>query len=239
MATPQTDAPAPGKSLRLWPGITAAVLLFVVRFLVPVVIPDSAFFGIMGAMVCALAIFLWWLLFSRVPWPDRLAAIFLTIVVLFVEKRFVDKSISNAGMGMMLPLYGVQVVSVALVVWAVATGRLSHTARRVTMAIAILLACGLFMLVRTGGITGEGDSDLHWRWSQSPEGRVLARGGEAPPLLSSAPTESSALEARPVSQPGGDGPGTSAPSSPDATTAPDVSKDTSKDAGASPAAAKK
>src|SRR5262249_59000943 len=173
--------------------------------------------------------------FSRAPWPDRLAAILLMIVALFVTKRFVDKSISNAGMGMMLPLYGVQVVSVALVIWAVATSRLSHTARRVTMAVAILLACGLFTLVRTGGITGEGDSDLHWRWSQTPEERLLTQAGEDPPLLGSAPTGSSAVEPRPVSQPGGDGTGTSAPSNPDTTTAADASKD----AGASPAAAKK
>src|SRR5262249_29078318 len=86
-----------------------------------------------------------------------------------------------------------------------------------------------------GGIGGEGAADLHGGGSKPQEGGLRPQAGEAPPLLGSAPTGSSAVEPRPVSQPGGDGTGTSAPSNPDTTTAADASKD----AGASPAAAKK
>ena len=40
------------------------------------------------------------------------------------------------------------------------------------MAAAISIACGGFALVRTGGITGDGLSDLHWRWNRTPEERL-------------------------------------------------------------------
>jgi outer membrane protein assembly factor BamB len=42
------------------------------------------------------------------------------------------------------------------------------------MVLTILLACGAFTLLRTGGISGGGGADLHWRWTQSPEQKLLA-----------------------------------------------------------------
>src|SRR5262249_6170933 len=71
----------------------------------------------------------------------------------------------------------IPVVSLALVVWAVGNRRLSSGPRWAWLVVTILLACGGFALLRTGGITGEGDSDLHWRWTKSPQGRLLAQGG--------------------------------------------------------------
>src|SRR5438034_2350121 len=43
------------------------------------------------------------------------------------------------------------------------------------MVATILVACGVFTLLRTGGITGDADSDLHWRWTKTPEERLLAQ----------------------------------------------------------------
>ena len=58
------------------------------------------------------------------------------------------------------------------------------------LAAAILVACGAWALVRTDGITGNGHSQLAWRWAKTPEQHLLARtGGEpiAPPAAR--PTE--------------------------------------------------
>jgi outer membrane protein assembly factor BamB len=48
------------------------------------------------------------------------------------------------------------------------------------MVAAILLACGVFTLLRTAGISGEGESDFHWRWTPTPEERLLALAGDEP-----------------------------------------------------------
>ena len=73
---------------------------------------------------------------------------------------------------MMLPIFAIPVLSLALVAWAVASRRLS-SGPPASMVAAILLACGVFTLLRTGGITGDADSDFHWRWTST---RLLRRG---------------------------------------------------------------
>jgi outer membrane protein assembly factor BamB len=162
------------------------VLLLLVRFVVPIVVPGTMMFGVIGGLVGALAIVVWWLFFSRARWPERVSAILLMIVALFATSRLVHESIANGMMGMMLPIYAIPIVSLALVAWAVASRRLADGRRRASMVAAILLACGVFALLRTGGITGDGDSDLHWRWMKTPEERLLAQAGDEP-MLPTAP----------------------------------------------------
>jgi outer membrane protein assembly factor BamB len=93
-------------------------------------------------------------------------------------------------MGMMLPMFGIPVLGFALVVWAVASRPLSTGLRWASMATGILLAAGLFATLRTGGITGAGVSDLHWRWTKTPEERLLADGSDRVEPSSGAPSAS-------------------------------------------------
>src|SRR5216117_4186574 len=89
MTIAQTDEPAPRRPLRLWPGVVAAVLLLLVRFVVPIVVPGTMMFGVIGGLVGVLAIVVWWLFFSRAPWTERVGAIVLMIVALFATSRLV------------------------------------------------------------------------------------------------------------------------------------------------------
>src|SRR5438552_4962667 len=141
------NEPAPKKPLRLWPGVIAGVLLGVVRFIVPIVFPDASMFAVLGGLVGALIVILWWIFFSRAAWAERLGAIGLMIVALFATSRVVHVSIATGMMGMMLVIYAVPVLSLALVAWAVASRRLSDGLRRVSMLATILLACGVFTLL--------------------------------------------------------------------------------------------
>src|SRR6266849_10225212 len=155
-----TNEPAPKKPLRLWPGVVAAVLLCVVRFVVPLVFPDASVFTVLGGLVGALVVVVLWVFFSRAAWSERLGAIGLMIVGLFATSRVVHKSIATGMMGMMLPIYAIPVLSLALVAWAVASRRLSDGLRRASMVAAILLACGVWALLRTDGITGSAGAQL-------------------------------------------------------------------------------
>jgi len=165
------------KPIRLWPGVIAALLLLSLLPL-PFVVPDTIVLGMLGGVACGLAIVAWWLLFSRAPWYERAGAIVLMIVALFVTYRIVHPSIANAGMGMMMPIFGIPVVSLGLVAGAVASRSLTGGSRYASMAAAIVLAASAFTVVRTGGINGAGVSDLHWRWTKTPEQRLLAQGDE-------------------------------------------------------------
>jgi outer membrane protein assembly factor BamB len=184
---PKIDQPVPQKPFRLWPGVAAVVLQWLLWSVVPIVAPDAAIGAMLGAFVCALAVLIWWLFFSRAPWAERVGAIVLMIIAVIVTKRLVHQSIANGMMGMMVPVYSIPVLCLALVAWAVITRRFSRGLRRVSLVAAIVLACLVFTVIRTGGITGDADSDLHWRWTRTPEERLLAQTGDEPATPTSAP----------------------------------------------------
>jgi len=196
MTIAQTGEPTPRKPLRLWPGVVAVVLLCLVRFGVPIFMPEDFAFAILGGLLCALAIVVWWAFFSRAPMLERWGAVVLMIVALLATSRIIHVSISTGMMGMMFPIYAIPFVSLALGVWAVASRRLSDRPRRATMVATILLACGVFALLRTNGVSGAG-SDLAWRWSKTPEQRLLAQTVEEP----AAPAPPAAPDAAPAASP--------------------------------------
>jgi outer membrane protein assembly factor BamB len=177
----------PRTPLRLWPGVVIAIVLVLVRYAVPPIGTDAEIFsmpvpivGILGGMLCTLAIVVWWLLFSRAPWSERVGAIILMIVALLATSRLVHESIAGGMMGGLLYIYSIPVLGLALVVWAVVTRGVSDGARRAALPVAIALACVPWMLVRTAGSLGAG-SEFYWRWTPTPEQRLLAEANERAP----------------------------------------------------------
>ena len=187
MVSAQPYDASPQKPLRLWPGVVLVSLQWLVRYVLPAVAPDARIFGlptgyvaVIGAVLGGLAVILWWLFFSRAPWSERLGALVLMIVALFATSRLVHPSIAGGMMGLMLPIFAIPVLSLALVAWAAASRRLAAVPRRLALVAAILLACGLFLILRTDGITGDGASQFAWRWSPTAEERLVAEAGDQP-----------------------------------------------------------
>src|SRR5215471_14698650 len=96
-------------------------------------------------------------------------------VALFAASRFLHKSIATGAQGLLFIVLAVPGLSLAFVVWAVASQRLSDGLRRSLMVAAIFVACGVWTLVKTGGFTGNFENDLMWRWTKTPEERLLAQ----------------------------------------------------------------
>ena len=48
------------------------------------------------------------------------------------------------------------------------------------MVATILLACGVFALLRTDGVTGDGLAEFSWRWSETAEQRLVAQARDTP-----------------------------------------------------------
>jgi outer membrane protein assembly factor BamB len=183
MTIAQNGGPAPRQLLRLWPGVAAAVLLWLIRFGLPMVVPDAIVFGKVGGVLGGLAIVVWWAFFSRAPRAERWGGAALMIVALAATSHFVDPSIATGMMGLLFLIYAVPVLSIAFVVWAVATRRLPDGLRRTTMVATILLASGAWALLRTTGIHGDTSADFAWRWAKTPEERLLARARDEPATL--------------------------------------------------------
>jgi outer membrane protein assembly factor BamB len=171
------------KPLRLWPGVVAAVLLVVVR-LMPIVVDEIMPIAMMGAVGGGLLIVLWWLFLSRAPWAERLGVIALMIVALFATSRLVHESIAGGAMGFLLYVWAIPALGLALVAALVASRHLSSRSRRASIVAAILLACGVWTVIRTEGVTSDiVGSDFRWRWTPTPEQRLLARAVNNPPAL--------------------------------------------------------
>ena len=163
MSSVQTSVPTVRKPLRIWPGVAIAIVSVIARYVFPLIGEDVELYSlslgiiaVFASLLCAVAIVVWWLFFSRAYWPERAAAIILMTVAFFVTRRVVDESIAGGMMGMLLFIYLVPILSLALVVWAAATRRLSDCVRRASLVATILLACLPWALLRTAGSFGAG-----------------------------------------------------------------------------------
>ncbi len=212
-----TNERTPRKPLRLWPGVVAVALQWLIWLGTPLVAPGAGAIGMLVAAAGGLAVIVWWLFFSRAPWPERVGFLVLTVVAVIATKRIVDPSIATAGQGMLMYFYAIPVMSLALVASTAASRRLASGPRRASMVATILLACGAFTLVRSGGISGDAEFDLHWRWTETPEQRLLAQ-ASGEPALASPPGAKTSVE--PPAARAGEGP-TAVPSAPPARKAPE------------------
>lgn len=193
------------RSLRLWPGVVLVIAQWVVAYLLPPLTDGVEVFGLplgvialLTGVACGVAILVWWLLFSRAPWLERLGAVALMIAGILVTKRLVDPSIAGAGQGMLMYIATIPGLCLALVAWAVVTRRLAPGPRRALLAAAVVLACAPWTLMRTAGIVGGAGSEYHWRWTPTPEQRLLADANDEPRPL---PPESAAPETPKVEPP--------------------------------------
>jgi outer membrane protein assembly factor BamB len=163
------------RPLRLWPGVVAVVLLWLARFGIKAVIPGFRGFALSaeGGILGAVAVLVWWTIFSRAAWFERVGAIILMIAAMGATW-----SLKHESMGpFWLVGYAIPVLCLAFVASAVASRRLADGPRRATMVAAIVLACGVWTLVRTEGISGDHVATFAWRWAKTSEERLIAQGG--------------------------------------------------------------
>jgi outer membrane protein assembly factor BamB len=179
----------------VWPGVVGVALQWLGWFVLPAALPDAAMYlflgGVLGGTLVVLA---WWLVWSRAAWVERLGALVLAPAAVLATKSLVHTSVANGMMGMMLPIYSIPVLCSALVAWAAASRllALATVPRRAALAATLLLASLGFTLVRTDGVRGEGGAELRWRWTPTPEERLLARVDAEPAVRPSAPAVAAA-----------------------------------------------
>lgn len=161
--------------LRLWPGLLIVGLQWFLRFALPPIFPETLLVGIAAGVLGGLLVLVWWAFFSRAPRLDRFGGLLLLIAIPAATPFILDKSTATAMMGYFFLIFGTPVVSLAFVAAVALSRRLPAAPRRAVLAAAILLSCGAFALLRIGGITGTGSPEFAWRWSPTPEDRLLSR----------------------------------------------------------------
>jgi len=166
--------------LRIRPAVVIVVVQALLWFGVPIVAPDYGLFGAFGALACALVLLVWWLFFSRMPWAERIGAIVLMVVAVMINRSLVDPSIAGGAMGNLIYLMSIVPLCIGLVSALVISRDRPVWTRRIAIVAGVVLACGTVNLIRTGGMSGSGRADLHWRWTPTPEEKLLAQSAAEP-----------------------------------------------------------
>ena len=164
------------KPLRLWPALVIIGIQIAGVALAPLLFEDPMLVGIGTVVGGAVLIVLWWLLFSRAPWLERIGAVVLMVPLALLTKRVADISIAGAGQGFLVYIMTVPLLAFGLVLWAASTRRLNTGARRAALVAILLMACAPILLIRTDGVGGP--NPFHWRWTPTAEEILLAQANE-------------------------------------------------------------
>ena len=169
-----TVTPVPiQQPMRLWPGIAIVALVWLTRVAAPLVgvNPWTEFLlRVLGGFAGALAVLIWWLGFSRASWSQRVGVVAVIIAVLVATLALGDPS-----MLVWVLWYAAPVLSLAVVVGAVVGRTLNDRKRLLVMVVAVLLPGAAAQVLRIPGTAGHGAATFAWRWTETPEQRLLGR----------------------------------------------------------------
>src|SRR5688500_609850 len=195
----QSHETAARKPLRLWPALVIIAIQITGVALAPVVSEDPMLVGIGAVVGGAVLIVLWWLIFSRAPWLERIGGLVLIVLLALVTKRVADISIAGAGQGFLVYIMTAPLLAFGLVLWAAGTRRFSTGTRRAALVAVLVIACAPILLIRTDGVRGP--NPFHWRWTPTAEEILLAQTKEEPMAPPPAPVVSEPVKPAAVTTP--------------------------------------
>ena len=119
--------------------------------------------------VVLLAFVAWWGFNRRVPLRERLLSLGIAATSVVLGTLASDRSLGP------IPVFnGVPIVLTAWAVWLLLARDAPTRPRLAGLAVVAVASMGVFALLRMEGLTGQGGSDLRWRWSPTAEERYLS-----------------------------------------------------------------
>lgn len=157
---------------RIWPAVVIGVLQLVLYF-GPAYVTTNPFAqiiaGFWGPSLGALALILWWLFASRLPWLEKLVGLLAFAALMVATIALVHQSM-RLGVG----FYVLPSVTSGLVLMLLFTQRMRwSSARWLTFGVMLAIA-GVWTQVRLDGLDGSFKSELSWLWSPTAEDQFLA-----------------------------------------------------------------
>jgi outer membrane protein assembly factor BamB len=171
----RSDLPEAGRHprLRLWPGIALLAVFWLVRGWASM--GEFATYKFLVGMLIApfvvlLGLLLWWLLASRLRWYDRLLVVGTFVAVTTVTLLVADPSFRSIA----LVVYALPILVTAWPGWLAISFLFAWPVRRAGVLL-ILVAVGIgCSLLRLDGVNGDFVAKFSWRWTPTPEQKLLA-----------------------------------------------------------------
>lgn len=162
--------------LRVWPAVLLLVLMVAARIVPKFLEGGQGRYWIvanMGPALCGILLLIWWLAASRATWKERVFGFLGVVCALVVTFLLKDPTMRGPGTMYLTAPMGLLLFGIGAVRWAkrrpvVRTGR------------AVLLAGVGFafsILLRSDGMDGDYVMTTYWRWTESPEERLVAGSG--------------------------------------------------------------
>jgi outer membrane protein assembly factor BamB len=168
----QRTTPAKVSQLRVWPGMLLVAAIVMARYIPPLLEGGNSRYwmiSVFGPLLCCLLVMVWWLSASRATWRERVFGGIALIAAMAITALLVDRSMRGPGITYLtLPMGMMAFVAGAMLL------RSRQPAFRTTYSVALAaVGLGFSLLLRSDGMTGGYDMDLHWRWSATAEARML------------------------------------------------------------------
>lgn len=164
----ETLAPTPPRRVRIWPALIIVSLQWIISTVPGWLAPGTMiqFYSMfLGTLVGPIAVLIWWLLGSRLPWSDRVQGLVACAVLGAVAFFLYHPSFELFG----LFFFALPVVTTGWVLWLLVTPMLPWPVRRVGLLVVFLLGWGYFTLVRFEGVYGSMSATLPYRWTADSE----------------------------------------------------------------------
>ncbi len=193
---------APARTLRLWPGVVAVILLWACNLIPGWIDPGSEthmMFMMFGGSAAQLMFLVWWLFFSRVSWTDRILVLGGCIAMGIAAYFIFDKSYKGMTFVMFVPA----TVMTVWVGWLVLSQVMSWPTRRAGLMLVLFATFAVYALLRMDGVDGFFSQTISFRWTPTAEDTYLASTAVAKPAVNPVPVES----AKPLELQVGDWPG--------------------------------
>jgi outer membrane protein assembly factor BamB len=182
--SPETEAPLAvsrraERRLRLWPGVVLIAVLWLLLTVPGWLAPATMiqFFSMfIGPSVITVLLVIWWMFFSRLHWTDRFQGLFAFAVAGGATYPFWHQSLKgdeSKGLSTLM-VYVLPVVTTAWVGWLVVTPFLRWPIRRAGLVVVLVLAWGVFALVRYEGVAGDLSATFKYRGTPTAEEEYLA-----------------------------------------------------------------
>jgi outer membrane protein assembly factor BamB len=177
----------------LWPGIALLAVFWLVRGWASTgeFARHKFFVGMLIApLVVLLALLLWWLFASRLRWFDRLLVVATFVAVAAVTLVAADPSFRGLG----LVVYALPIVVTAWPGWLAISFLFPWPVRRAGVLL-VLVAVGIgCALLRIDGMDGDFVAKFSWRWTPTPEQKLLAELARSARIANSQPARSASKQ---------------------------------------------